>query len=166
MSIFERVSVREFTDQKVEREKLIEVLRAAMQAPSAVNQQPWEFLVVDYNEEIFNKLYEQGGFARSMKTAQALLVLYYKNDVSHPQYVLEDMGACTQNALLRITELGLGGVWMGVAPVEKRIQMVNDLVGERENLTPFCLIAVGYPKEKRDQTSRFDRSRIHFFGEE
>ena len=44
--IFERVSIRKYTDQPVENEKILAILRAAMAAPSAGNQQPWEFYVV------------------------------------------------------------------------------------------------------------------------
>ena len=44
--IYSRVSIRKFTDQQVEHEKILAMLRAAMQAPSAHNQQPWEFYVI------------------------------------------------------------------------------------------------------------------------
>ena len=52
MSIFKRVSCREFTDQKVSKSDLELILRAAMQAPSARNQQPWEFLIVEDKAKI------------------------------------------------------------------------------------------------------------------
>ena len=45
-SIFHRISVRKYQDRPVEKEKIEKILRAAMQAPSATNQQPWEFYVV------------------------------------------------------------------------------------------------------------------------
>lgn len=51
-SIFHRVSIRKYTDQKIEEEKIMQMLRAAMAAPSACNQQPWEFYVVTNPEKI------------------------------------------------------------------------------------------------------------------
>ena len=45
-SIFHRISVRKFEDRPIEKEKIVQVLKAGMQAPSACNQQPWEFYVV------------------------------------------------------------------------------------------------------------------------
>ena len=50
--IFSRVSIRKFTNQPVEREKIVTMLRAAMQAPSAHNQQPWEFYVVSDKDKL------------------------------------------------------------------------------------------------------------------
>ena len=51
-SIFHRISVRKYEDRPVEKEKIMEILRAGMQAPSACNQQPWEFYVVTDKEKI------------------------------------------------------------------------------------------------------------------
>ena len=51
-SIFHRISVRKYEDRPVEKEKIMEILRAGMQAPSACNQQPWEFFVVTDKEKI------------------------------------------------------------------------------------------------------------------
>ena len=51
-SIFHRISVRKYEDKPVEKEKIMEILKAGMQAPSACNQQPWEFYVVTDKEKI------------------------------------------------------------------------------------------------------------------
>ena len=51
-SIFHRISVRKYEDRPVEKEKIMEILKAGLQAPSACNQQPWEFFVVTDKEKI------------------------------------------------------------------------------------------------------------------
>lgn len=45
-SIYERVSIRRYQNKPVEQEKILQIIKAGMQAPSAGNQQPWEFYVV------------------------------------------------------------------------------------------------------------------------
>lgn len=163
MSIFKRVSIREFTDEKVSKEDLELILKAGMQAPSAVNQQPWEFLVCDDIPAIRGYA-DIGPFARSLKTATLLIVLYYRETVGHPAFIMQDMGACAENCLLEITSLNLGAVWMGVAPKEDRMADVENYFGKIENCRPFCMIAVGHPKENREQISRYDESRVHYYG--
>ena len=51
-SIFHRISVRKYEDKPVEKEKIMQILKAGMQAPSACNQQPWEFYVVTDKKKI------------------------------------------------------------------------------------------------------------------
>ncbi len=162
MSIFKRVSVREFTEEAVADSDIEMILRAGMQAPSAVNQQPWEFLVCK-DLAVIRSLAETGGYARSLKTAQALLVLYYRETVSHPMFTMQDMGACAENCLLEATALNLGAVWMGIAPKEDRMSLIEDIFGKIPNAKPFCLIALGHPKTDIKQTSRYDQARIHYY---
>ncbi len=162
MSIFKRVSVRDFTDEKVTDEQIELILKAGMQAPSAVNQQPWEFLVcrdIDAIREFSNV----GGFARALKTATALLVLYYREDVGHPMFTMQDMGACAENCLLEVAELNLGAVWMGIAPKEERMQQVESAFGKIDNARPFCLIAIGHPQAQPKQVSRYDQAKVHYY---
>ena len=161
MPIFKRVSCREFTEEKVSKADILEILRAGMQAPSARNQQPWEFLIVDDKEKI-KALAERGHYLRSLNTAPLLIIPFYRTELVSPNYVLQDMSACVQNMLLQISALSLGGVWMGGAPNEERMQFIVDNFGGVEGCKPFCMIAVGHPVEDKPQTSRFDESRIHY----
>ena len=161
MSIFKRVSCREFTDQKVSKSDLELILRAAMQAPSARNQQPWEFLIVEDKAKI-QSLASVGHYLRSLSTAPMLIIPFYRTDLLSPNYVLQDMSACVQNILLQAAELGLGAVWMGGAPNEERMQFIADNFGTIDGAKPFCMISVGHPVDNKAQQSRFDQSRIHF----
>ena len=76
-SIFKRRSVRRYTDRKVEKEKIDRMLRAAMQAPSACNQQPWEFLVVE-DKATIEKLAKFSPYARMLLEAPLAIVILEK----------------------------------------------------------------------------------------
>ena len=82
-----------------------------------------------------------------------------------PQFWEQDLGACTENLMLSATSLGLGSVWIGVAPVRERMNAISDIFDLTENLMPFCIVAVGYPKEKpKPHEGRFKPEKIHYNG--
>lgn len=159
--IRERVSVRDYQDKFVSDDIIKELIISACQAPSAGNQQPWEFYIVR-NKDILNKLSEASPFASCVKKANVAVVLAYEIDVRHPKYVLEDMSACCQNLLLEIENQGLGGVWLGISPDEKRIKKVNQIINLDEKYNSFAIIPFGYPKEKNEKTLRFKEEKIHY----
>ena len=84
-TIFHRISVRKFTEQKVEQEKIEKILSAGMQAPSAANQQPWEFYVVT-NQELLKKLSTSSPYAGPAAGAPAAIVSVYRKDCRLPEY--------------------------------------------------------------------------------
>ncbi len=156
-----RRSIRSFTDKKVESEKIEKLLRAAMQAPSAGNQQPWEFVVVQ-NEEVKEKLSTISPYAKPIKNAPLAIVLVEKTTgLNFPENSTQDMGACAQNILLEVVELGLGAVWLGVKPDEARMDIVSKTLNLPENISPFAVIAVGYSDAENKFVDRFDETRIH-----
>ena len=73
-SIFIRRSVRKYKEQQVEKEKIEKLLRAAMQAPSARNQQCWEFIVVEDKEKL-NQLSNMGPNAKLIENAPLAIVV-------------------------------------------------------------------------------------------
>ena len=160
--IFERVSVRKFLDKPVEPEKILKILKAAMAAPSAGNQQPWEFYVVR-NEETKAALSKCSLFARPAAKAPVVIVPCMRREGLRFQETREiDLSAATENMLLEITALGLGGVWLGIAPVEERMRIASEAIGLPEGLEPFALVALGYPAEGHPQQDRYEESRVHF----
>ncbi len=166
-SIFTRRSVRTFLDKKVETEKVQEILKAAMQAPSAANQQPWEFIVVRGKDNL-ETLAKCNPYAGCLKNADlAIVTLGNKTKMTFPQYWQQDLGAATQNMLLQITELGLGAVWLGTGPDEDRMEYIQKLYDLDENLLPYSIIAVGYPKDDNANhfVDRFDEDKIHYVNE-
>ena len=104
-AIFTRVSTRRFTPEKVDSKHIVKILRAAMAAPSACNQQPWEFYVTD-DPEIIARLSQVSPYADPVKNAPAVIVPCYRtNDLVAPSMVQIDMAICTENILLEAEEL-------------------------------------------------------------
>ena len=162
--IFERISIRKYENRPVEEEKIRQILKAAMAAPSAGNQQPWEFYVVR-EPEMIRKLADTTPYSKSAAGAPVVIVPCYRtNGLWAPMYDTIDLSIATENMLLEITSLGLGAVWMGIAPIEDRILAVDRILGLGEDLHSFALVPVGYPAESRPQQDRFQEERIHWIG--
>lgn len=161
-AIFQRISVRKYQNRPVEPEKIEKILRAAMAAPSAGNQQPWEFYVVR-NPATIQELSQCSPYAGCAANAPVVLVPCLKKEgLRFPTLGEIDLAIASENILLEITELGLGGVWLAIAPVPDRIEKANAALGIGDRLSAFALIPVGYPAEERPQQDRFDSNRIHF----
>ena len=159
--IFERVSIRKFQEREVEQKKIEQILKAAMAAPSAGNQQPWEFYVVQDPEKIeaFSKSHRYAGPA---KHAPVVIVPCYRTQgLIFPELAQIDMAIATEHILLEAVSLDLGSVWLGIAPIRERMDKIAGILGLDESLEPFALVPLGYPAEERKQQDRFDKSRIH-----
>lgn len=161
-SIFHRISVRKYEDKPVEKEKIMQILKAGMQAPSACNQQPWEFYVVTDKKKIeaLSKMTPYTGCAA--KAPVVLVSAYRLEGLVAPAFAQIDMSIAQENIWLETDALGLGGVWIGIAPLKDRMALVHDILKLPENVEVFSLFALGYPAESRKQQDRFDKSRIHF----
>ncbi|RDU21908.1 nitroreductase family protein [Anaerosacchariphilus polymeriproducens] len=161
-NIFNRVSVREYQNKKVEDEKIVSLLKAAMASPSAANQQPWEFFVVK-NKAVLEQLATASPYAGCTKEAAFAIVPCYRNEgLLFGEFAHIDMSACCENILLEAVEQGLGGVWIGIAPVKERMDAVADVLKLPDNLTAFAIIPCGYPMKEEKQQNRFEESRIHY----
>lgn len=159
--IYERVSIRKYQNRPVEKEKILALLRAAMAAPSAGNQQPWEFYVVT-DHGIIHQLSEISPYTYSAAQAPAVIVSVYREKIWAPSFAQIDMSIAMQNLWLSCGDQGLGGVWMGIAPQEKWMRAVEQILHIPEGLRAFALFPLGYPAEERKQKDRYDESRIHF----
>ena len=159
--IYHRISVRKYQDRPVEREKTMAILRAAMQAPSAGNQQPWEFFVVTNRQKI-DALAETSPHAGPAKGAPIAIVAAYRKDCRIPSYAQIDMSIALENMWLEADAQGLGGVWMGIAPIEERMQAVEKVLDMPDTLRAFAIFSYGYPAEERPQQDRFEAERIHY----
>ena len=160
-SIYHRISVRKYQDRPIEKEKIEAILRAAMQAPSAGDQQPWEFWVVT-EKGIIEKLAKVSPYAGCTKGAPAVIVAAYRENCMMPEYAQIDLSIAMENLWLEADAQGLGGVWLGIAPIEERMKAVEEIVGLPEGLRAFATFPVGYPAESRAQEDRYDASRIHW----
>ncbi len=162
-AIFNRRSIRKFKDQSVESEKIEKLLRAAMQAPSAANQQPWEFIVVQ-DKAALEKLSEVSPYSKPVATSGVTFILVAnENALIVPTAWQQDMSAAAENLLLEATELELGGVWFGVATSEVVTETVGKLYALPSHIKPFAMIAVGYPDGQSNVfVDRYKAEKVHF----
>ena len=161
--IFIRRSIRKYTNRAVEPEKIDKLLRAAMQAPSAGNQQPWEFIVIQDKERLA-RIAETSPYARpAAGSAVTFALLADENKMKIPTGWEQDMSAAAENLLLEAVHLGLGGVWFGVATSDIVTEKVRQLFELPKNIRPFALISVGYPDGQKNQfIDRYQADRVHY----
>lgn len=158
--IFDRVSVRDYEDRKVEDEKIEKLLRAGMAAPSAGNQQPWAFCVTE-NTQTMEKLAKVSPYTTPLIGAPlCIAVLYRQCSLRHKDYVEQDLSAATQNILLEAEHLSLGAVWMGIAPLKDRMDGAKQVLELPEDYEVFALIAVGYAAKRQAKHDRYDAGRV------
>ena len=159
--VMKRKSIREFKDTEISQDKIEAMLKAAMQAPSANNQQPWNFIVVTDREKL-DILSDMSRGSWPLKTAPLAIIPVIIPTVKSPKMRVQDISAATQNILLEAVEQDLGAVWIGVHPLEERVELVTNLFQITEGYTPFCIIAIGEPNQKKDLVPRYDESRVHY----
>ena len=160
-SIFHRRSVRQYTAEPVSDADTELLLRAAMAAPSACNQQPWEFYAVT-DPETIRALGSSTPFTRFAAAAPLIIVPCYREETAVPKFCEIDMSAAVENLLLEADHLGLGATWMGIAPMRQRMKKVADMLGIPDTLHVFALVAVGHPAETPAPADRYDPARVHY----
>jgi len=156
-----RRSVRKYTGEAVSRDVLEELLRAGMQAPSARNLQPWEFILVT-DRETLERVPEFHPYSSMVPCAgAAILVCGDTSRQDNPGYIAQDCAAVTQNILLEAVAQGLGAVWLGVCPKLERINGMRLLFKLPDHVLPVSLVSIGVPAENPGPEDRFQSSRIH-----
>lgn len=161
-AILTRRSIRRYTGQPVEMETVHELLEAAMSAPSAGNEQPWQFVVVT-ERWLLNEI--PGHHPHSSMVPGAALAILVCGDTKrekHAGFWVQDCAAATQNILLAAHARGLGDVWLGIHPRQQRAEVFRRLFGLPEYVVPLCLIAIGHPAEEKPSPNRYDPARIHY----
>lgn len=157
-----RRSIRRYTPQLVPEGMIIEVLRAAMSAPSAGDERPWQFVVIT-DQAILIRISEIHPYAQMAREAPvAVLVCGDLRLEKHPGFWVQDCAAATENLLLAAHAMGLGAVWVGICPVEARIRAFRELLDIPPVVVPFALVPLGYPAERKEGVDRTDPARIHW----
>lgn len=162
-AIYNRRSCREYTEQKVSHEVLDELLHAAFSAPTAVNAQPWEFVVID-DENVLAKIRSKLHFANYNAPA-AIVVCGNSNwglKGQDKDLWICDCSAAMENMLLLATDMGLGSLWCGIFPIESRMQQVRDILKMPTNVNPLGMMYVGYPVNKQEGRSRYNEKVIYW----
>lgn len=163
-AIHTRRSIRAYQDKPIPEELVTEILRAAMAAPSACNQQSWEFIVIT-DADIREKIPTVSPFAQMVVGAPlAILVCGNLKVETAPGYWVIDCAAAIQNLLLAAHSLGLGAVWTGVYPREERVKGLAEMFDLPAHVMPHSLVVVGYPAQQPEHPDRFKPERIHHNG--
>ena len=160
-AILTRRSIRKYLPDPVNWNVIENVLKAAMNAPSAGNEQPWHFIIIDQHD-MLEKISEIYSYAKMLKgTPVAVLVCGDQQAPKFKDFWIQDCSAASENMLLAAHDLGLGAVWIGVYPAEEMVQERRNLLNIPEHIVPFSIIAMGYPAEEKSGWLRFDTTRIH-----
>ncbi|MGC9468227.1 MAG: nitroreductase family protein [Anaerolineae bacterium] len=158
-TIFTRRSIRKYTGQPVSEENLKTLLEAAMNAPSANNRQPWHFIVVDDRAQL-NGIMEAHPYSKMLAEAP-MAIIVVGDTATSSSYFQQDCAAAIENLLLAARAMGLGTVWLGVYPNEKRVEGIAELFGIPEPYVPLAVIAVGHPAEEKGRVDRYKEEKVH-----
>ena len=173
--IMTRTSIRSFTGEPVSREQLETILKAGMAAPSAINIQPWRFVVLTEREKI-DALFGEGRMGKTFGTAGAVIIVcgqttemrkpFGQPDAPEEEWEnifwYEDCSAATENILLAAHALGLGAVWTAGYPAMERIAPLSAALGLPEKVVPLCIIPIGVPAETPTPKDKWKPENIHW----
>lgn len=156
--IMNRRSIRRYSQEQVSENKVEDLLRAAMAAPSASNKKPWSFVVVRNPEKLalLSKVHKYSDMC-----ARAALVIVVLGDPEISSFWVEDCSAATENLLLAASGLGLGSVWVAIHPEAEDEASVRSILQIPDRLRVLCLLPVGYPAESKPPRTQFDPERVH-----
>ncbi len=158
-NLFARRSVRQYTSEAVNEEQIELLLKGAMSAPSANNEQPWHFVVAT-DRSVLDRLAEVHPYGKMLYRAPLCICVVGDPRISE-NYWVQDCSNAAENILLAAVGLGLGGVWLGVHPRTERVEAVRQVLKLPSAVTPLCLISIGHPAEVPPPRTQYDASRVH-----
>lgn len=155
--IFSRKSVRHYTEQAVEADKLLALVKAGMAAPTAMNRQPWSFIIVT-NMTSVAPISDKPGLMMLQKAKAAILVLGKKDE----KFWQQDCSAATENILLAAEAMGLGAVWCAGYPLTDRTDSYKALFNYSDEYEVLSLISIGYPTGEEEPKDKYKEEKIHW----
>lgn len=164
-NIATRTSIRDYEARPVEKEKVEKMLRAAMAAPTAMNKQPWHFVVVDQRSVLDSLAAANPNAKMLLKAPLAIVVCGDMDKVIEGggrDFWIQDASAATENLLLAAHAMGLGAVWTGAYPSEERSKAISATLSLPDNLVPLNMIVIGYPAEHPQPKDKFKEENITF----
>jgi nitroreductase len=132
-----------------------------MYAPSAMNNQAWQFVVIDQREKL-DEIFKITPQDLLKSTKAAILICGDTNLEKNIDYIQQNCSAATQNLMLAAHGLGLGSCWIGVYPVKETIEGMKKLFNLPEVIIPISLVSLGYPDENPVAEERFKTEKVHF----
>lgn len=161
-NILNRKSVRTYSDRTIEQDKIDIILKCAMAAPSAMNKQPWELLVIT-DKELLKKVASVAPNASYSRSCQLAIIVCGNKSVSEKFWV-QDCCAVSENILLAVESLQLGAVWCAIYPDEVKVQQIQECFSLPENIIPLNVIPIGYPSAKEYPKEKYNSKKIHLNG--
>ncbi len=155
--IFSRKSVRHYTDQEVETDKLLTLVKAGMAAPTAMNRQPWSFIIVTNMAQVAS-INDRPGLMMLKKAKAVILVLGKKDE----KFWQQDCSAATENILLAAEALGLGAVWCAGYPMTDRTESYKELFNYSDDYEVLSLISIGYSTGEDQPKDKYKEEKIHW----
>ena len=165
-AIFTRTSVRTYEEGRTVSPDTVEILlRAAMSAPTAVNKQPWAFVVLD-NREALDSLADVLPYAKMLHHAPLAIVTCGDMDKAIEgngrDFWIQDVSAATENLLIAAHALGLGAVWTGVYPDMERATAVQQRLGMPANIIPLSVVPIGYPAGEQQPKDKWNPDAVRY----
>lgn len=163
-AIMTRTSVRAYSDRKVGKHQIDSLLHAAMAAPTAMNKQPWSFVVINDRQILDSIAANCPNIKMAAEAPVAIAVCGDMNlaiEGNGRDYWIQDCSAATENLLVAANAMGLGAVWCGIYPIPDRVKFISDLLGLPESIVPLNIIPIGYPNAATSPKDKFDAKRIH-----
>ncbi len=161
-AILSRRSIRKYSNKPIPDSLVKELLNVGMSAPSAGNEQPWHFIVIN-DSQILKKIPSFHPHSQMLKEASVAITVCFDTELeTHKGMGFQDCSAATENILIAIHAKGLGGVWLGIYPRKKRIDGMRKLLNIPKHVIPFSLISIGYPAEKKPRENRYTDLKIHY----
>ena len=163
-AIANRRSIRQYQQRAVDRDTILQLLRAGMAAPSAGNRQPWEF-VVTTERQTLDRLADVHPFAKMLYQAPLCISVCANLGRTYegvPDYWIQDCSAATENILLAAEALGLGAVWCGVFPRMDRVEEIRRILSLPSIVVPLNVVAVGYGAEDPPVKDKWREERVHW----
>ena len=164
-NIMTRTSIRQYTNEPVSKADIETMLRAGMAAPTAVNRQPWHFVVINSKEKLAELAGDnpRGGM---LKKAPLAIVVCGNMDKALPGqgrgFWVQDCSAATENILLAANAIGLGAVWTGLYPDENRAGVVAKVLKLPETYIPLCTIVIGHPAEQPTPKDKWKPENVSY----
>ena len=160
--ILKRRSIRRFEQRPVEEEKITTLLRAGMAAPSAMNSQPWEFIVVT-EEPLLERIRSVMEYGKMVAPLVIVPLGSPKVAASFAgeTYWVQDCTAAVENILIAAANIGLGAVWVGVYPRQKKMTSIREILNIPADVFPLALLYIGYPAEQKPLHTKYKAERVH-----
>jgi nitroreductase len=167
--IIKRRSIRKYTDQPVEEEKVEIIIEAALRAPSSMGRDPWEFIVVN-DRALLEKLSKAKKHGSSFLKGAAIAVVVCA-DKNKSDVWIEDTSIASTHIYLAAESLGLGACWIQLRKrnYSKEVtsgEYVASILNLPDEMAVLSIIAIGYPAEKitphKKESLKYEK--VHFNG--